>query len=69
MLVVIFTSTMLVVAPRGGDGRRQYWYGGSGIFDAISRKMLSSGLKKGVSTGARSVIAQKVADAVVNGAT
>ena len=59
---------MLVVAPRG-DGRRQYCYGGSGIFDIISRSMLSRGFKKVISTNARSAIAQKVADVVVNGAT
>ena len=59
---------MPVVAPRG-DGRRQCCYGESGIFDAISRKMLASGFKKAIITGARSAIAQKVADAVVNGAT
>ena len=59
---------MLVVKPRGG-GSRKYCYGGYGIFDAISRKMLSSGLQKVRSTGARSANAQKVADAVVNGAT
>ena len=52
---------MLVVKPRGS--RR---YGGSGIFDAISRKMAS---KKAISTGARSAIAQRVADVVVDGAT
>ena len=46
-----------------GDGRRQYYCGGSGIFDATSREMLSNGFKK--ATGARSVIAQKVADAVM----
>ena len=55
---------MLVVKPRGG-----HRYGGSGIFDAISRKMLSSGFKQAISTGAKSAIAQKVVDAVVNGAT
>ena len=59
---------MLVVATRG-DGRRQYCYGGSGIFDAISRKMLSSGFNKAISTSARFAIVQKVADVVVNGAT
>ena len=36
------------------------------MFDAIRRKILTSGLKN---TGAKSAIAQKVADAVVNGAT
>ena len=59
---------MLVVKPRGG-GNRQYRYGGSGIFDALSRKIFSGGFKKIISTGARAAIAQKVADAVVNGAT
>ena len=51
---------MLVVKHRGGGSR----YGGSGIFDAISRRMLSSGFKKAISTGA-----QNMADAVVNRAT
>ena len=55
---------MLVVKPCGG-----HRYGGCGIFDAISIKMLPSGFKKAISTGAKSAIAQKVADAVVNGAT
>ena len=50
---------MLVVKPRGGGGGSRY--GGSGILDAISRKTLSCRFKK--------AIAQKVADAVVNGAT
>ena len=59
---------MLVIAPRGG-GTRRYCYGGSGIFDTISRKMMASGFKKAISSGAKSAIAQKVADAVVNGAT
>ena len=59
---------MLVIKPRGGGGGMRR-YAGSGIFDSISRKMFASGLKKAISTGAKSVIAQKVADAVVNGAT
>ena len=37
--------------------------------DVISRKVLSSGFKKVISTGSRSAIASMVADAVVNGAT
>ena len=61
---------MLVIKPRGGDsGMRRYAAAGSGIFDSISRKMFASGLKKAISSDAKSVIAQKVADAVVNGAT
>ena len=55
---------MLVVKPRGG-----HRYGGSSIFDAISRRMVSSDFKKAISDGAKSAIAQKVADAVVTGAT
>ena len=56
---------MFGVKSRVG-GIRQYCYGGAGIFNAISGKILSSGFKKVISTGARSAIAQKVADAVVN---
>ena len=59
---------MLVIKSRGGDhgmGR----YTGSGIFDSITRKMFASGLKKAISAGAKSVIAHKISDAVVNGAT
>ena len=56
---------MLVAKPRGSSR-----CGGSGIFDAISRKMLTSGFKKAISTGAKSAIAQKVADAAcMNGPT
>ena len=58
---------MLVIKPRGG-GRKIYRYGGSGIFDAITKKLFSSGLKTAIKSGAKSAIAQKVADAVVNGA-
>ena len=35
----------------------------------ITRKMFATGLKKAISTGANSVIAHKISDAVVNGAT
>ena len=59
---------MLVIKPRGG-GRKIYRYGGSGIFDAITKKLFSNGLKTAIKSGAKSVIVQKVADAVVNGAT
>ena len=63
---------MLVIKSRGGNsgmGRYAATVAGSGIFDSITRKMFASGLKKAISTGANSVIAHKVADAVVNGAT
>ena len=60
---------MLVIKPRGGAGGMRRYAAGSGIFDSISRKMFASGLKKAISTGAKFVIAQKVADAVVKGAT
>ena len=61
---------MLVIKSRGGNsGMGRYAAMGSGIFDSITRKMFVSGLKKAISTGANSVIAHKVADAVVNGAT
>ena len=59
---------MLVIKKPRGGGTRTYQYGGSGIFDAIGRKMFSSGLKKAISRGAQSVLGQKVADAVVKGA-
>ena len=61
---------MLVIKSRGGDsGLQRFNAAGSGIFDSITRKMFASGLKKAISTVANSVIAHKVADAVVNGAT
>ena len=62
---------MLIIKPRGGDhGMGRYAaVEGSGIFDSISRKMFATGLKKAISTGANSVIAHKISDAVVNGAT
>ena len=62
---------MLVIKSRGGNsGMGRYAAAaGSGIFDSITRKMFASGLKKAISTDANSVIAHKVADAVVNGAT
>ena len=43
---------MLVANPRD-DGRRQYCDGGSGIFDAISRKVLPTGFKKAIRTDSR----------------
>ena len=62
---------MLIIKPRGGDHGmgRHAAADGSGIFDSISRKMFATGLKKAISTGAKSVIAHKISDAVVNGAT
>ena len=62
---------MLIIKPRGGDhGMGRYAaVNGSGIFDSISRKMFATGLKKAISAGANSVIAHKISDAVVNGAT
>ena len=59
---------MLVIHPRGG-GRKKYMYGGSGIFDPITSKIFKSGLKGVIKSGAQSAIGQKIADAVVNGAT
>ena len=66
---------MLVIKPRcGAHGMGRYTAAtitadGSGIFDSITRKMFATGLKKAISTGANSVIAHKISDAVVNGAT
>ena len=56
---------MLIIKPRGGDSGMRRYYHGSGIFDTISRKTFASGLKKAISNDAKSVILQKVADAVV----
>ena len=58
---------MLIVKPR--SGKTKYQYGGCGIFDSISRKLFSTGMKKAISTAAQSAITHKVANAVVNGAT
>ena len=58
---------MLLIQPRGG-GKKQYRYGGSGIFDSLTRKLFSSGMKNVINTAAKSAITQKVANAVVNGA-
>ena len=65
---------MLVIKPRcGAHGFGRYTAtttaDGSGIFDSITRKMFATGIKKAISTGANSVIAHKISDAVVNGAT
>ena len=59
---------MLVVKSRGG-GEKRYRYGRSGIFDTLSRKLFSSGVKNVISTAAKSAIGQKVTIAVVNGAS
>ena len=62
----LISIEMLVIEQRGGggggDGGMGRYYGGSDIFDSFSRKMLASGLKKAISSGAKSVIAQKVAE-------
>ena len=62
---------MLVIQRRGSssDGGMRRYYRGSGMFDAIAQRLLSSGIKKVISNGTSSAIAHKVADAVVNGAT
>ena len=61
---------MLVIRRRGSSlGGMGRYYRGSGMLDAIARKLFSSGIKKVISSGTSSVIAHKVADAVVNGAT
>ena len=62
---------MLVIRRRGSSlgGMGRYYYQGSGMLDTIARKLFSSGIQKVISNGASSVIAHKVADAVVNGAT
>ena len=66
----IISSLLLVTHRQHGTKLYTFWmnYQDGSRLDAISRKMLSSGFKKAVSTGARSAIAHKVADTVVNGA-
>ena len=59
---------MLKIPSRGG-GKRQYRYGGSGIFDSLTRQLFSRGIKNVISNAAKTAITQKVANAVVNGAT
>lgn len=59
---------MLKIPSRGG-GQKQYRYGGSGIFDSLTSKLFSSGIKNVISNAAKTAITQKVANAVVNGAT
>ena len=62
---------MLVIRSRGGRscdsglGR----YSGSGMLDAVSRQLFSSGFKRAISSGVNSALAHKVVGAVVNGAT
>ena len=56
---------MLVIESRGHLQR----YNGYGMFNSIGRKMFSNGVKAATNKAARSVIVQKVANAIVNGAT
>ena len=58
---------MLVIKKRGAV--RRYRYGGSGILDGFIQKMFSGGMKNLINRGIDSVVAHKVANAVVNGAT
>ena len=58
---------MLQVKPRGGE--RRYQYGGSGIFDSLAKHLTSSSIKSAINTAAKSTVAQKVANAIVNGAS
>ena len=44
-------------------------YSRSGMYDAVDRKLFSSGVKRAISSGVNSAIAHKVADVVVNGKT
>ena len=60
---------MLVIRSRGSCDSGLERYSGSGMFDAIGRKLFSSGFKKAISSGVNSAITHKFADAVVNGAT
>ena len=60
---------MLVIRTRGSCNSGMGRYQGSGMFDAIGRKLFSSGLKKVISSATNTAIAHKVANAVVNGAS
>ena len=60
---------MLVIRARGSCAGGLRRYSGSGMFDAIGRKLFSSGFTKVISSGVNSAIAHKVVDVVVNGAT
>ena len=48
---------MLVIRARGSCDSRLGRYSGSGMFDAIGRKLFSSGFKKAISSGVNSAIA------------
>ena len=54
---------MLVIKSRGG--KKRYVYGGSGMFSSIAKKLFS----KAINSAAKRGLAQKVVNAVVNGAT
>ena len=59
---------MLKVKARGA-GRRRYQYGGSGIFDSLAKHITSNSIKSAINTAAKSTVTQKVANAIVNGAS
>ena len=52
-----------------GGGPRRYRYGGSGILDGLIQKLFSSSVKSVINRGLNSVVAHKLANTVVNGAT
>ena len=52
-----------------GGGPRRYRYGGSGILDGLIHKLFSSSVKSVINRGVNSVVAHKLANTVVNGAT
>ena len=60
---------MLVIRSRGSCDNGLGRYSGSGMLDAVGRKLFSNGCKIATSSGVNSAIAHRVADAVVNGAT
>ena len=59
----------LVLKKQRGGGPRRYRYGGSGIFDGLIQRLFSSGVKSVINRGVNSVVAHKLANTVVNGAT
>ena len=59
----------LVVKKQRGGGPRRYRYGGSGILDGLIQKLFSSSVKSVINRGVNSVVAHKLANTVVNGAT
>lgn len=59
---------MLIIRRDGSCAGGMKRYHGSGMFDAIGRKLFSSGIKKAITSSTSKAIAHKVADAAVSSA-